>query len=142
MDPASIAGIGLAIVPLAVQSIKSLKNTVARYKGRDKTLARLYDVLEDLDNIMGALERAVDSEETTRALLEGPVSRCNLLCREFETAMQKFDGKSKMGFLDWAKMEFMTGDINEFMDRLAGYKATISVGLGVITMLVPSAWLA
>ncbi|KAH7242645.1 hypothetical protein BKA59DRAFT_422821 [Fusarium tricinctum] len=134
MDPASIAGIGLAIVPLAVQSIKSLKGTVARYKGRDNTLARLYHVLEDLDNIMGALERAVVSEATTRALLEGPVSRCNLLCREFETAMQKFSGKSKMGFLDWAKMEFMTSDINEFMDRLAGYKATISVGLGIITM--------
>ncbi|CVL00283.1 uncharacterized protein FMAN_09787 [Fusarium mangiferae] len=39
-----------------------------------------------------------------------------------------------MGFRDWAKMEFMTGDINEFMDRLAGYKATISVGLGIIVM--------
>ncbi|KIL83752.1 hypothetical protein FAVG1_13028 [Fusarium avenaceum] len=134
MDPASIAGIGLAIVPLAIQSIKSLKDTVARYKGRDNTLARLYHVLEDLDNIMGALERAVVAEATTRSLLEGPVSRCNLLCREFETAMQKFSGKSKMGFLDWAKMEFMTSDINEFMDRLAGYKATISVGLGIITM--------
>ncbi|KAI6753984.1 hypothetical protein HG530_013160 [Fusarium avenaceum] len=117
MDPASIAGIGLAIVPLAIQSIKSLKDTVARYKGRDNTLARLYHVLEDLDNIMGALERAVVAEATTRSLLEGPVSRCNLLCREFETAMQKFSGRSKMGFLDWAKMEFMTSDINEFMDR-------------------------
>ncbi|KAK7592171.1 hypothetical protein V3481_006796 [Fusarium oxysporum f. sp. vasinfectum] len=134
MDPGSIAGIGLAIVPLAIQSIKSLRNTVTRYKGRDKTLARLYHVLEDLDNVLEVLERAVDSEASTRALLEGPVSRCNLLCREFETAMQAFGGTSKMGFRDWTKMEFMTGDINEFMDTLAGYKATISVGLGIITM--------
>ncbi|KAF4957167.1 hypothetical protein FSARC_11376 [Fusarium sarcochroum] len=134
MDPASIAGIGLAIVPLAIQSIKSLKNTVTRYKGRDKTLARLYHVLEDLDSILEALERAVASEASARALLEGPVSRCNLLCREFETAMQAFGGTSKMGFRDWTKMEFMKGDVNEFMDRLAGYKATISVGLGTITM--------
>ncbi|EXA30552.1 hypothetical protein FOVG_18081 [Fusarium oxysporum f. sp. pisi HDV247] len=134
MDPGSITGIGLAIVPLAVQSIKSLKNTVTRYKGRDKTLARLYHVLEDLDNILEVLERAVESEASTRALLEGPVSRCNLLCREFETAMQAFGEKSKLGFRDWTKMEFMTGDINEFMDRLAGYKATISVGLGIVTM--------
>lgn len=136
MDPGSITGIGLAIVPLALQSIKSLKDIVTRYKGRDNTLARLYHVLDDLDNILVVLEQAVDSEASMRALLEGPVSRCNLLCREFETAMQAFGGKSKMGFRDWTKMEFMKGDINEFMDRLAGYKATISVGLGIITMLV------
>ncbi|RBR08884.1 uncharacterized protein FIESC28_10064 [Fusarium coffeatum] len=134
MDPASITGIGLAIVPLTIQSIKSLKSTVTHYKGRDKTLARLYHVLEDLNNILEALERAVASEASARALLEGPVNRCNLLCREFETAMQAFGGTSKMGFRDWTKMEFMKGDINEFMDRLAGYKATISVGLGTITM--------
>ncbi|KAG4255573.1 hypothetical protein BFJ72_g14907 [Fusarium proliferatum] len=117
MDPGSITGIGLAIVPLAVQSIKSLKDTVTRYKGRDKTLARLHHVLEDLDNILEVLERTVDSEASTRALLEGPVSRCNILCRDFETAMQAFGGTSRMGFRDWAKMEFMAGDINEFMDR-------------------------
>ncbi|KAF5235105.1 hypothetical protein FANTH_11826 [Fusarium anthophilum] len=134
MDPGSITGIGLAIVPLAVQSIKSLKDTVTRYKGRDKTLARLHHVLEDLDNILEVLERAVNSEASTRALLEGPVSRCNILCRDFETAMQAFGGTSRMGFRDWARMEFMTGDINEFMDRLEGYKATISVGLGIIIM--------
>ncbi|KAF5542797.1 hypothetical protein FMEXI_7319 [Fusarium mexicanum] len=117
MDPGSITGIGLAIVPLAVQSIKSLKDTVTRYKGRDKTLARLHHMLEDLDNILEVLERAIDSEASTRALLEGPVSRCNILCRDFETAMQAFGGTSRMGFRDWAKMEFMAGDINEFMDR-------------------------
>ncbi|PKX89425.1 uncharacterized protein P174DRAFT_425346 [Aspergillus novofumigatus IBT 16806] len=31
-------------------------------------------------------------------------------------------------------MEFMRGDINEFIDNIAGYKSTISVGLGTITM--------
>ncbi|KAH6967643.1 hypothetical protein BKA56DRAFT_497203 [Ilyonectria sp. MPI-CAGE-AT-0026] len=129
-----IAGLGLAAGPLAVQTVNSLKNTVTRYKGRDKTLARLYLVLGDLGNILEALEGALDSGESTRALLEGPVSRCNLICREFETAMPAFSGKSKMSFLDWTRMEFMTGDINEFMNRLADYKATISVGLDTITM--------
>ncbi|KAJ3524596.1 hypothetical protein NM208_g11998 [Fusarium decemcellulare] len=134
MDPLSVAGLGVAVVPLTIQSIKSLKNTVTRYKGRDKTLARLYQVLEDLGNILEALEGAVGSGELARSLLEGPVIRCNLICREFETAMQAFRKKSRMDFLDWTKMEFMSGDINEFMDRLADYKATISVGLGTIIM--------
>ncbi|KAM0427145.1 hypothetical protein ACHAQK_012158 [Fusarium lateritium] len=134
MDPGSIAGIGLAIAPMAFKSVKSLKGVVARYQGRDKTLARLHQVLEDLGNILEVLEKVVDSNEPTRVLLEGPVSRCNLICREFETAMKVFGEKSKMGLRDWTRMEFMAGDINEFMDRLADYKATISVGLGTITM--------
>ncbi|KAH7019640.1 hypothetical protein EDB80DRAFT_632766 [Ilyonectria destructans] len=133
MDPLSITVSGLAIVTAAIQTTKSLKNTVTRYKDRDKTLARLQHVLEDQSNILDVLEGAVDSG-VLDALLEGPVSRCNQVCREFDTAMQAFAGKSKMGFRDWTKMEFMKGDINEFMDTLAGYKATISVSLGTITM--------
>jgi hypothetical protein len=31
-------------------------------------------------------------------------------------------------------MEFMRGDINEFIDTLADYKSTITIGLGTITM--------
>jgi hypothetical protein len=33
-------------------------------------------------------------------------------------------------------MEFMRGDINDFIDNISGYKSTISIGLGTITMLV------
>ncbi|PGG96336.1 hypothetical protein GX51_07866 [Blastomyces parvus] len=68
------------------------------------------------------------------ALLQGPIGRCSQVCREFEQSMKIFSGKSKMGFRDWTKMEFMKGDINEFIDTIAGYKSTISVGLGTITM--------
>lgn len=136
MDPLSITVSGLTIVTATIQTTKALKNTVTRFKDRDKTLARLQHVLEDQSNILDVLEGAVDSG-VSAALLEGPVSRCNQVCREFDTAMQAFAGKSKMGFRDWTKMEFMKGDINEFMDTLAGYNATISVSIGTITMLVP-----
>ena len=37
---------------------------------------------------------------------------------------------------DWAKLEFMRGDINEFIDTISGYKSTIAVGLGIITLYV------
>ena len=48
--------------------------------------------------------------------------------------MVAFSGKSQTGVRDWAKLEFMRGDINEFIDTVAGYKSTISVGLGTITL--------
>ncbi|KAG7137729.1 hypothetical protein HYQ46_008460 [Verticillium longisporum] len=53
--------------------------------------------------------------------------------------MEDFNGKSNIGFRDWTKMEFMKGDINEFMDTLSGYKSTISVGPGTLTLQMSKA---
>ena len=135
-DPLSITASLLTVVVAAIQSTRSLTETVKRFRDRDKTLRRLHDELEDLINILNALKEICQSETSTLALLQGPVSRCSQLCREFENSMKEFSGKSKTGLRDWAKMEFMRGDINEFMDTLTGYKSTISIGLDTITMSV------
>jgi hypothetical protein len=50
--------------------------------------------------------------------------------------MLSFKEKSKTGIRDWAKLEFMRGDINEFIDTISGYKSTIAVGLGIVTLYV------
>ncbi|KAL8387225.1 hypothetical protein RB595_010066 [Gaeumannomyces hyphopodioides] len=134
-DPLTIGVSVLAIVTGAIQSTKSLRAAVSRYKARDKTLNRLYGELEDLVRVLSSLEQAAGSEASIWALLEGPVSQCSKTCREFEEVMEKFGGKSITGLRDWAKMEFMRDDINGFIDTLAAYKATITVGLGVISML-------
>ncbi|KAI9368390.1 hypothetical protein BJX61DRAFT_546571 [Aspergillus egyptiacus] len=133
-DPLSITASLLAVITAAVQSVQSLHGTVKRFKERDKTLRRLQNELEDLTGILGSLGQVMDADMSMLTLLQGPVERCNQICREFEQAMENFGRKSKSGFRDWAKMEFMRGDINEFIDNIAGYKSTISVGLGTITM--------
>lgn len=135
-DPLSIAASMLAVITAAVESVKSLHSTVKRFKDRDMTLRRLRTELEDLTNILGSLGEVINADMPMLALLQGPVERCSQLCHDFEQAMEKFGRKSTTGFRDWAKMEFMRGDINEFIDNIAGYKSTINVGLGTITMLV------
>lgn len=135
-DPLSITASILAVVVAAIQSTRSLTETVKRFKDRNRTLARLQNELVDLTDILNALKEVCRSEASTLALLEGPVGRCSQLCREFENSMKEFSGKSKAGLLDWAKMEFRRGDISEFMETLTGYKSTISIGLGTITMSV------
>jgi hypothetical protein len=135
-DPLSITASALAVITAAVQSAKSLYETVQRYKSRNKTLGRLQDELEDLANILNSLTQVTNAEASMLTLLKGPIERCSQVCHEFEQSMKVFSGKSKTGFRDWTKMEFMRGDINEFIDTIAGYKSTISVGLGTITMLV------
>ncbi|KAJ5474094.1 hypothetical protein N7475_003660 [Penicillium sp. IBT 31633x] len=133
-DPLSITASVLAVITAAVQSTKSLCETVKRFKDRNKTLRRLQDELEDLTRIFDSLIHVINAEASILALLQGPIDRCSQVCREFEQSMQDFNKKSKTGFRDWTKMEFMRGDINEFIDVIAGYKSTISVGLGTITM--------
>ena len=136
MDPLSITASVLAVITAAAQSTRSLCETVKRFKDRNKTLRRLQDELEDLAKILDSLIQAANTEASVLALLQGPIDQCSQVCREFEQSMKVFSGKSKTGFRDWTRMEFMRGDINEFIDKIAGYKATISVGLGTITMLV------
>lgn len=97
-------------------------------------MKRLQDELDDLANILGSLAEVINSETTMLVLLQKPIDRCHQVCREFEETMRKFSGNSKPGFRDWTKMEFMRGDINEFIDTIAEYKSTISVGLGTITL--------
>lgn len=137
MDPLSITASALAVITAAAQTTIVLCETVKRYKERDKTLGRLQGELEDLNNILTSLEAAVNVLDASMwTLLEGPVNRCGNMCSEFEAAMQKFSAKPKTGLRDWAKMEFMRGNISAFIDNLAGYKATISIALGTITMSV------
>lgn len=135
-DPLSISASVLAIITAAIQSTNSLCATVGRFKERNKTLRNLQDELEDLAKILNSLEHAVDTDAAILLLLKGPVERCSRLCNEFEQSMKVFSSRSKVGFLDWAKMEFRRGNIGEFAEAIGGYKATISVGLGIITMLV------
>ena len=134
MDPLSISASTLTVIAATITSVKALYETVKRYKGRDKTLGRLQSGLLDLVTILNSLEAAANGETPVLTLLKGPVGRCAQVCREFEDAMKIFNGKSKTGLKDWTKMEFMRGDINEFIDTLADYKSTITIGLGTITM--------
>ncbi|CAI6100596.1 unnamed protein product [Clonostachys chloroleuca] len=105
-DPLSVTASIVALVTAAIQSTKSLNAAVKRYMERDKTLRRLQTELDDLTKVLEAFNAVCNLESSVMSLLEGPVSRCSQLCRDFEATM----------------------------NALGGYKSTISVGLGTITM--------
>lgn len=133
-DSSSIIITSPSVVTTAVKTTKSLYETVERIKDRNKTLRRLQDEVGDLVNILESLEQMVNADESIIVLLQNPVKRCSQVCYEFERSMVAFSGKPKIGFRDWAKMEFMRGDINDFIDTVAGYKSTVSIGLGTIAL--------
>jgi hypothetical protein len=114
MEPLSIG------TSAAITSAKALQDTVQRYKDRNRTLGRLQSGLQDLTTILSLLKEATDDETPVLTLLKGLVGRCN--------------GKPNTGLKDWTKMEFMKGDINEFIDTLSDYKSAIATGLETLTM--------
>lgn len=137
-DPLSITASVLAVITAAVASVRSLCDTVRSFQNRSITLKRLHHTLQDLVTILDSLTTVVNADASVVALLQGPIDRCQETCTEFEQSMKKFHGKSKAGLLDWTKLEFMRGDINDFIETLEGYKSTITVGIGTITLSVAS----
>jgi DNA mismatch repair ATPase MutS len=135
-DPLSITASVVAVTTAAIQATKSLCEAVKRFKDRNKTLRKLQDELQNLLNILESLAQVTNVESSMLDLLQGPIRRCSQECHEFEQSLEVFSRKSETSFRDWAKMEFKRGDINEFIENIAEYKATISIGLGTITMLV------
>jgi hypothetical protein len=128
MEPLSIG------TSAAITSAKALQDTVQRYKDRNRTLGRLQSGLQDLTTILSLLKEATDDETPVLTLLKGLVGRCNQMCCEFNGAIETFSGKPNTGLKDWTKMEFMKGDINEFIDTLSDYKSAIATGLETLTM--------
>jgi hypothetical protein len=133
-DPLSMAASMITVVTAAIQSTQSLYQTVKGFKDRDRSLRRLQIELEDLTNILGSLAEATSAETTIFGLLQGPIYRCSQVCGEFKHSLEAFSQKSKTGIRDWAKMEYMRGDMNDFINVVAGYKSTISIGLCTISM--------
>lgn len=135
-DPLSVTASVLAVATAAIVSIRSLCETVKSFQNRNNTLRRLQNKLQDLATILDSLAQVINADTSVLTLLEGPIDRCKEICKEFEQSMKKFQGKSKTGLLDWTKLEFMRGDINDFIDTIEGYKSTITVGLGTINLSV------
>lgn len=65
-DALSISASELAIATAAAQLVKSLNDTVARYKGRDRTLQRLQNELHDVSGILDSLKEAILAEASSR----------------------------------------------------------------------------
>jgi hypothetical protein len=103
MDPLSISASVLTVIAATITTVKTLNDTVGRYKGRDKTLARLQGGLNDLISILSSLQEAAHNNSPVLLLLQGPVDRCAQVSREFKEAMERFSAKTKTGLSDWTK---------------------------------------
>lgn len=89
-EPLIITFTVLALLNAAVQSMKSLCETVKRFKERNRTLGRLQNELEDLTNLLDSLRQATNAKTSMLAFLHDPIRRCSQICGMFEQTMEAF----------------------------------------------------
>ncbi|KAK1253295.1 hypothetical protein MKX07_001372 [Trichoderma sp. CBMAI-0711] len=140
MDPVTITSGVFHILTGALESSKSLHETVQSFKNHERTIRELRSELESLIQVLESLRSIVasDGEGPVVSMLKNPVLRCHQICQEFNAVIIKCTRHSSEGsrtsFRDWTRIRYMGGDVRDFKDMLAGYKATIAVALGSLNM--------
>ncbi|EGR49569.1 uncharacterized protein TRIREDRAFT_106437 [Trichoderma reesei QM6a] len=140
MDPVTITSGVFHILTGALESSKSLHETVQSFKNHERTIRELRSELESLIQVLESLRSIVASDEEgpVVSMLKNPVLRCHQICQEFNAVIIKCtrhsSGGSRTSFRDWTRIRYMGGDVRDFKDMLAGYKATIAVALGSLNM--------
>ena len=136
-DALSVASSLIALATFAFEASKSLYTLVEGFKNTQRTVRELRYELESLTQVLGTLISAVKDNEAELASLKLPLLRCGKICSEFREIIRKCVAHSngqRTSFRDWAKLQYMGGNINDLKTTLAGYKATISIALGGATL--------
>lgn len=123
----------LALTNFAFQSSVALYETIKSFKAHAN---RVRDLLEELEALIGVLGPLADMVKTTTdddlSNLELPLKRCGSACKEFEHELLKClssSGGNRTSFRGWARLRYMSDDIDGFRRLLAGYKLTINIAL-------------
>ncbi|KAH8688862.1 hypothetical protein BGW36DRAFT_352992 [Talaromyces proteolyticus] len=135
-DPLSVTASVVALAGFAFQTSKSLYQAVESFKSSKRAIRELRDEVESLTGVLETLTQiAVEYEDQLKSL-KLPLLRCGKACREFEETINKcvaHAGGQRTSFRDWARLQYMGGDIADLKTTLAGYKSTINVAIGGAT---------
>ncbi|OGM41919.1 hypothetical protein ABOM_009807 [Aspergillus bombycis] len=132
----SLASSLVALAAFAFQTSKSLYQVVESFKSTKRVIRDLRFEIESLTQALATLEKAAVDNEAQLMALKLPLLRCGKTCKEFEGVINRCTSHSRdqrTSFRDWAKLQYMGGDITDLRTALAGYKATINIALGGAT---------
>ncbi|KAE8138871.1 hypothetical protein BDV38DRAFT_291896 [Aspergillus pseudotamarii] len=135
-EPLSLASSLLALAGFAFQTTKSLYQVIESFRSSKRAIRELRFEVESLTQALASLEKASAENEAELRALKLPLLRCGKTCKEFEEVIIKCTSHSReqrTSFRDWAKLQYMGGDIADLRTTLAGYKATINIALGGAT---------
>lgn len=137
MDPLSVTASVVTLAATVFQLSKSLHDTVSSFQSNSKVIRELKQEVNDLEEVLQVLREVGTEYEPQLASLKQPLCHCGKVCKEFDDILldcAKHSNGPRTSFRDWARVQYMGGDIAKFKDVLAGYKATISIALAGATL--------
>ncbi|KAH8647866.1 hypothetical protein BX600DRAFT_119245 [Xylariales sp. PMI_506] len=125
-----------AVVSVA-QVCNAVYQVVDGIKSYDDNLVRVAEELHDFSDVLAYLLRQIDARRDGYEHLRDPLSRCRKTCADFKDVIDshvKNASKLRIDTLKWIKYQFIQSKIAAFSDRLAKYKATITIALAAANL--------
>lgn len=138
-DPLSVASGVIAIVAATFQSSKILYQTVHSFKSHQTTVKRLTSELAELTRVLRLLQDHARTNGGPLEPLKFPLLQCCKACQDFKELIEKcakHSGSSRTSWRDWVRLGYMSSDVADFTQMLAGYKATINIALADANLYV------
>ena len=137
-DPLSISASVVGLVSFAITSSVKLYGTIRDFQSRDKKARSLKNELGELTAVLQSLlDTVTNNPDLNFDALKVPLHRCGNACQEYGELISrctKHSTDSRASIRDWVTQKYLQGDINDFKDMLATYKATINIALANANM--------
>jgi hypothetical protein len=128
----------LTLASFAFQASITLYETVKSFHSHPKRVRDLTEELEAFIAVLGPLKDMIATPAgTSLPALDLPLKRCGNACKDFEQQLMKClsqSGGDRKSFRDWARLRYMSDDIDGFRRLLAGYKLTFNIALTDATL--------
>lgn len=133
---AEAIGLASGLLTLAVYALKSSNSLYETVQGYRDLPRRVRDLLEEIKALTDVLMPLVDKLQSTPDVdlitLKHPLLRCGTACKGLEEEIRKCFARTLTGrtsFRDWAKLQYMSHNIDEVKLLFSGYRMTIIVAL-------------
>lgn len=124
------------ITSFAFQSVKSLCELIQSFNDYPETVESLQVEIHSLLPVLRRIRQS-SFDKNVLAELEPILKACDKACKGLQDIINRcttHPGGNKPNIVDWTKMRFLGGSIEEFKERLASYNGTILIIINIIDL--------
>ena len=137
-DPLSIGCSVIALVTFALSTSVQLSNTLRDIQGHTKKTRALLTELSALADVLESVLQTINnSPNVDFDPLRPPLQQCGEACTKYGQLInefRKYSTPTHSSLRDWLKQRYHWGDVAEFREMIAAYKATISIAIANVNM--------
>lgn len=131
----------LALVIAALQASKAVYNTVDSFKSHRQKVREIQTELGSLTVVLESVCQQIQLSPDKQRFepLREPLKCCTMTCEDIQLMLDKCTKHAKNkgdSISDWLQMQYREKSFDETKQRLAAYKATLSITFDAINLFV------